>query len=69
MEHNKGISNWQMETDILVLPLGKGKAKPWGFPHGKRVKTNTQKFASYQGNKPKYNRFWHTTLSTANFIT
>lgn len=53
MEHNKGVSSLQMETDILVLPLGKGKTKPQGFPHGKQVKINTQKFASYQGNKPK----------------
>lgn len=28
-------------TGILILPLGNGKAKPWGFPCGKRVKTNT----------------------------
>lgn len=66
--NNKGVSSLQMETDILVLPLGKGKAKPQGFSCGKWVKTNTQKFASYWGNKPKYNHFWHTTLNTANFV-
>lgn len=53
-------------TDILVLPLGNGETKPWGFPCGKTRKTNTLNFASHQGNK---NSFWHTMLNTVNFIT
>lgn len=45
-----------METDILVLPLGKGKTKPQVFPMENKWK-QTQKFASYQGNKPQYGNF------------